>query len=86
MLIFKVCYDKYLESFIHIQSRRCKIISELSLLVAMESKHSKSHKTIAQKIIIANYLKLNSISKAAEKFGVERKSIRKWIQQFPELT
>ena len=52
----------------------------------MESKHSRSHKTVAQKIIIANYSIQNSINKGAEKFGVERKSIRKWIQQLPELT
>ena len=52
----------------------------------MESKHSRSHKTVAQKIIIANYSIENSINKGAEKFGVERKSIRKWIQQLPELT
>ena len=52
----------------------------------MESKYSRSHKTVAQKIIIANYSIQNLINKGAEKFGVERKSIRKWIQQLPELT
>ena len=51
----------------------------------MESKHLRSHKTVAQKIMIANYSIQNSINKGAEKFGVERKSIRKWIQQLPEL-
>ena len=35
--------------------------------------------------MITNYSIQNSINKAAEKFGVERKSIRKWIQQLPEL-
>ena len=62
------------------QFRWFKITSELSLLVEMESKHSRSHKTVAQKIIIANYSIQNSINKGAEKFGVKRKSIRKWIQ------
>ena len=52
----------------------------------MESKYLRSHKTVAQKIIIANYSIQNSINNGAEKFGVERKSIRKWIQQLPELT
>ena len=68
------------------QFRKCKITSELSLLVEIESKHSRSHKTVAQKFNFANYFIQNSINKGAEKFGVERKSIGKWIQQLPELT
>ena len=63
-----------------------KITSELSLLEEMESKHLRFHNTVAQQIIIANYSIQNSINKGAENFGVERKSIRKWIQQLPELT
>ena len=32
---------------------------------------------------IANYFIQNSIHKAAVKFGVDRKSFRKWTQQLP---
>ena len=39
-----------------------------------------------KKIKIANYSIENSINKAAENFGDERKSIRKWREQLPELT
>ena len=58
----------------------------MSHLVEMESKYSRSHKTVAQEIIITNYSIQNSINKADEKFGVETKSIRKWIQQLSELS
>ena len=52
----------------------------------MELKDTRSHKTVAEKIKIANYSIENSINKAAEKFGVERKSYRKWREHLPELT
>ena len=76
MQIYKVCFDEYLKWFNHIQFGRCKTTSELSLLVAIESKHSRSHKTVSQKIIITNYSIQNSINKAVERFGMERKSIK----------
>ena len=60
--------------------------SELTLLVAIESRHLRSHITGAQKTIIANYFMQNSINKVVEQFGVEQKSIRKWIHQLSELT
>ena len=80
MLIFLVCSDEYLELFILMKFRWCKFTLELSLLVEIKSKYLRSHKTVAQEIIITNYSIQNSINKADEKFGVEKKSIRKWIQ------
>ena len=42
----------------------------------MQSKHIRIHKAIADKIKIVNYANQNSIHMAADKYGVERKSIR----------
>ena len=86
ILIFKVCYDEYLELFILMKFRWCKITPELSLLVEIKSKYSRSHKTVAQEIIITNYSIQNSINKADEKVWSREKSIRKWIQQLSELS
>ena len=52
----------------------------------MKSRDARSHKTVAEKFKITNYSIENSINKAVENFGVERKSIRKWRKQLPELT
>ena len=43
-------------------------------------------KSVAEKIKITFYSIENSINKAAENFGVERKYIRKWLKQLSELT
>ena len=42
----------------------------------MQPKHIKIHKAIADKIKIVNYAHQNSIHMAADKYGVETKSIR----------
>ena len=54
-------------------------------LCEIESKDTRSHKTVVERIKIAFYSIENSINKAAENFWVERKSIRKWREQFSEL-
>ena len=51
----------------------------------MELKDIRIHKAIAEKIIIVNYANQNSIHMAADKYGVERKSIKNWKKQLPEL-
>ena len=42
----------------------------------MQPKHIRIHQTIAEKIRIVNYENQNPIQMAADKYGVERKSIR----------
>ena len=42
----------------------------------MEPKHIRIHKVIAEKIKIVNYAHQNSTHMAADKYGVETKSIR----------
>ena len=49
------------------------------------SKHTRFHNTVAFKISIASCSKQNSIRKTAVKFWVDRKSIKKWIQQSLKL-
>ena len=51
----------------------------------MEPKDIRIHKAIAEKIKIVNYANQNSIRMAADKYGVETKSIRNWKKQLPEL-
>ena len=51
----------------------------------MQPKHIRIHKAIAEKIKIVNYAHQNSIHMAADKYGVETKSIRNWKKQLPEL-
>ena len=51
-----------------------EITSELSYLAAMETKHTRSHKTGAYKYNIAHYDKQNWIHKAAIMFGVDTKT------------
>ena len=51
----------------------------------MESKDIKIHQAIADQIKIVNYAYQNSIHMAADKDEVERKSIRNWKKQLPEL-
>ena len=51
----------------------------------MESKHIRIHKAIANQIKIVNYAHQNSIHMAADKYGVETKSIRNWKKQLSEL-
>ena len=51
----------------------------------MQPKDIRIHKAIAEKIKIVNYAQQNSIHMAADKYGVERKSIRNWKKQLPEL-
>ena len=51
----------------------------------MEPKDIRIHKAIADQIKIVNYANRNSIHMAADKYGVETKSIRNWKKQLPEL-
>ena len=51
----------------------------------MQPKHIRIHKAVAEKINIVNYAHQNSIDMATDKYGVERKSIRNWKKQLPEL-
>ena len=54
----------------------------------MEPKHIRIHKAIAKKYKIVNYAHQNSIHITADKYGLERKSIRNWKKkkkQLPEL-
>ena len=44
----------------------------------MEPKDIRIHKAIAEKNKIVNYANQNSIHMAADKYGVETKSIRNW--------
>ena len=49
------------------------------------AKAYQKNKAIAQKIKIVNYANQNSIHMAADKYWVERKSIRNWKKKLPEL-
>ena len=51
----------------------------------MQPKHIRIHQAVAKKIKIVNYAHQNSIHMAADKYGVETKSIRNWKKQLPEL-
>ena len=51
----------------------------------MDSKDIRIHQAIAEKIKIVNYANQNSIHIAADKYGIETKSIRNWNKQLPEL-
>ena len=51
----------------------------------MDSKDIRIHQAIAEKIKIVNYANQNSIHMAADKYGIETKSIRNWNKQLPEL-
>ena len=51
----------------------------------MQSKHIRIYKAINEKIKIVNYAYQNSIHLPADKYGVERKSIRNWKKLLPEL-
>ena len=51
----------------------------------MQPKDIRIHKAVADQIKIVNYANQNSIHMAADKYGVETKSIRNWKKQLPEL-
>ena len=52
----------------------------------MDFKDIWIHKAIAENFKIVNYANQNSIHMAADKYGVETKSIRNWKKkQLPEL-
>ena len=51
----------------------------------MQPKDTRIHKAIADQIKIVNYAHQNSIHMAADKYGVETKSIRNWKKQLPDL-
>ena len=52
----------------------------------MQPKHIRINQAIADKIKIVNYANKNSIHMAADKYGVETKSIKNWEKkQLPEL-
>ena len=51
----------------------------------MQPKDIRIHKAIADQIKIVNYANQNSIHMAADKYGVETKSMRNWKKQLPEL-
>ena len=51
----------------------------------MQPKDIRIHKAIADQIKIVNYAHQNSIHRAADKYGIERKSIRNWKKQLPKL-
>ena len=51
----------------------------------MQPKHIRIHQAIAEKNKIVNYALQNSIHMAADKYGVETKTIRNWKKQLPEL-
>ena len=51
----------------------------------MQPKDTRIHKAIADQIKNVNYAHYNSIHMAVDKYGVERKSIRNWKKQLPEL-
>ena len=51
----------------------------------MQPKHIRIYKAIAEKIKIVNYAHQNSIHMAADKYGVETKSMRNWKKQLPDL-
>ena len=52
----------------------------------MQPKHIRIHKAIADKIKIVNYAHQNSIHMAADKYGVETKSIRNWKKTVAGVT
>ena len=47
----------------------------------MQPKDIRIHKAIADQIKIVNYANQNSIHMAADKYGVETKSIRNWREK-----
>ena len=49
----------------------------------MQPKDIRINKVVADKIKIVNYAHQNSIHMAADKYGVETKSIRNWKKQLP---
>ena len=51
----------------------------------MQPKDIRIYKAVADQIKIVNYAHQNSIHMAADKYGVERKSIRNCKKQLPEL-
>ena len=51
----------------------------------MQPKHIRKIKQLLKKIKIVNYAHQNSIHMAADKYGVETKSIRNCKKQLPEL-
>ena len=51
----------------------------------MQPKHIRIQKAVAEKNKIVNYVHQNSIYMAADKYGVETKSIRNWKKLLPEL-
>ena len=51
----------------------------------MQPNDIRIHKAIADQIKIVNYAHQNLIHMAADKYGVERKSIRNWKKKLPEL-
>ena len=50
-----------------------------------QQKLNRTHKTIEEKIKIVRFAEQNSIHKAAEKYNVDRKNIRSWKSQLPDL-
>ena len=50
-----------------------------------QQKLNRTHKTIEEKIKIVRFAEQNSIHKAAEKYIVDRKNIRSWKSQLPDL-
>ena len=51
----------------------------------MQPKDIRIHKAVADQIKIVNYANQNSIHMAADKYGIETKSIRNCKKQLPEL-
>ena len=51
----------------------------------MQPKDIRIHQAIVEKIKIVNYANQNSIHMAVDKYEVERKSIKNWKKQLPEL-
>ena len=52
----------------------------------MEPKDIRIHKAVADQINIVNYAHQNSIHMAADKYGVETKSIRNWKKTVAGVT
>ena len=60
------------------------IIIHIQLIIIsyrMEPKNIRIHKAIAEKVKIVNYANQNSIHMTADKYGLERKSIRNWREK-----
>ena len=62
-----------------------KILREKKYIVFLIQKLNRTHKTIEEKIKIVRFAEQNSIHKAAEKYNVDRKNIRSWKSQLPDL-